>query len=78
MKILRAKEDFGSVKKGDRVIVLPEHRAILTTYVCFPFFIIPRLFTIELIGVLLETDCANVDDNYDLADIRLLEGVEKV
>lgn len=56
MKILQAKEAFGPVKKGDQLFFLPENRMLLSTIICLPFFVIPRFFTIELVGVILNVD----------------------
>lgn len=56
MKILQAREAFGPVKKGDQLFFLPEHRMLLSTFICLPFFIIPKFFVIELIGVILNVD----------------------
>ena len=93
MNILQAKTDFGPVKKGDKLIVLPEHHKFVSSYVGLPFFTIPRLFIIELVGVLLNqdlnrADCTNSafnsgkidgDDSYILlVDTRLLAGAGKL
>ncbi|HTX86920.1 MAG TPA: hypothetical protein VMC41_02565 [Candidatus Nanoarchaeia archaeon] len=56
MEILRAKEDFGPVKKGEQVFVLPEHKTLLAAYICLPFFIKPKLIVIELVGIILNQD----------------------
>jgi hypothetical protein len=56
MEILQAKEDFGPVKKGDKVIVLPEYKALLTTIICLPPFFIPKQIVVELIAVVLNED----------------------